>query len=368
MKVNKPFPTWLLEQLYVAYLDARKGKRTTLDEHRFEVSSFDNLINLRDCIIHRCYHPSRSKAFPIQDPVRREIFAAPFRDRVVHHFLCNVVVPWWENRFINGSYSCRKGRGTLFGIKDLEKHIRQVSHNYARPAFVLKFDIQGYFMNLNRKKLYQRVRWGLDRQFPEKNELYRTCRYLWKKVIFDNPTVGARKCGKTSEWAKLPTSKSLFFQPPGHGIVIGNYTSQVLSNIMLDLLDRFVTIELGYKHYGRYVDDFFIVVSEDEFRQALRDISHIKAFVENLDLHIHPKKCHIQEAKRGVEFLGTVIYPGRIVPGKRLVKNFHQTARECATGERDIDSIISYLGHIKHINGKKLAAQVFDKHGWILRL
>lgn len=73
------------------------------------------------------YTPSASTAFIVNKPVKREIFAANFRDRVVHHFLFNQVEPWWDKRFIADNYSCRKQKGTLYGIKRLSKHLRSAS-------------------------------------------------------------------------------------------------------------------------------------------------------------------------------------------------------------------------------------------------
>ena len=255
------FHDYLYQELLEAYYKARVGgKRTTEDEHRFEINDLENIFRLRDAIIAHRYHPSRGVAFIIHDPVVREVFAAPFVDRIVHHFLFKHTNAWWEPRLINSAYSCRKGKGTLYGIKDLQRKIRRVSANGTIDTIIVKRDLRGYFMSLNHDKLYQRVLWGLNRQFPEGGTLYRTLKYLWREIIFDHPTHNIRIRGKRSDWDELPADKSLFHQPEGRGIVIGNLTSQLLSNIYLDQLDRFITIALGYKNYGRYVDDFFIVI------------------------------------------------------------------------------------------------------------
>lgn len=360
------FEDWLLEKLYRAYLEARKGKRKTFDEHRFEVNDFQNLVDLRDSIIERRYKPSRGEAFIIHDPVMREIFAAPFRDRVVHHFLYDISYDWWDKHFIYDSYSCREKKGGLLGQERLEHFIRKASQNYKENVTVIKMDIQGYFMSLNRKKLYERVCWGLDRQFKEKNQLYRTVKYLWKEIIFDDPTKGVKIRGRLSDWNGLPKNKSLFFQPEGQGIVIGNLTSQLLSNIYLDQLDRFITVGLGYKMYGRYVDDFFIVVPESQKNQAIRDIKEIDNFLDSLGLKLHPKKCIIRDAKQGISFLGAVIYPGYKVPGKRLKKKCRTAIREFASGKdgTKIETVVSYMGHLKHLNSKKFLKKVFEENGW----
>ncbi len=358
------FNEWLLHKLEEAFFEARKGKRRTKDEYRFEAYWLDNLINLRDDIIYRRYKPSRGIAFITHRPVIREIFAAPFRDRIIHHFLFNMCADWWDRRFIYDSYSCRKGKGTLFGIQRLEHHIRSVSQNYKKPAYVIKLDIQGYFMSLPRIELYKKIKWGLEQQYAGDAPRRDLLLYLWREIIFDDPIKDVKRRGSPKAWDKLPKNKSLFWQPPGQGIVIGNLSSQLLSNIYLDQLDRYVKYELGYKHYGRYVDDFYIVVGQGEFEQAKRDIEKIRKFLKGIKLTLHPKKVYIQEVKKGVGFLGVVIYPYHTVMGKRFKDHFYEASAKVGMGKNDIESVVSYLGHSKHFAAKKLASRVFERMGW----
>lgn len=356
---------WLLSELYKAYLEARKHKRATSDEHIFEVNAMENLMILRDDILARRYKPSRGVAFIIYDPVMREIFAAPFRDRVVHHFLYNCVYEWWDRRFIYDSYSCRVNKGTLLGAKRLQHFVQKVSRMGTRETYVIKMDLQGYFMSLPRKAVFKRVCWGLDQQFKDGNlYLKDLLRYLWGEIIFDDPIKGVKIRGSMVDWKDLPHNKSLFYQPPGRGVVIGNLSSQLISNIYLDLLDRYVKRVLHYRYYGRYVDDFFIVVTKEELPKALEDVKKIKEFLYSIDLVLHPKKQYIQNVKRGVEFLGMVIYPTHIVAGKRFKANFYKAMRNFQMGLVDEESIISYLGYLKNIDGKKLSQKMFELAGF----
>lgn len=380
---SEKFKNWLLRELVVAYVQARKGKRRTEDECKFELNELENLIDLRDTIVNRTYKPSRGIAFITRKPVIREIFAAPFRDRVVHHLLFNIVADWWDRRFIYDSYSCRRGKGTSMGIRRLDHHIRKVSQQYTRETYVFKMDLQGYFMSLSREELYKRVVWGLRWQLSgdENRSVYEMCEYLWYQIIFDDPTKGVKRKGRLSDWDDLPKSKSLFCQPPGQGIVIGNLTSQLLSNIYLDILDRFVTLKLGYKAYGRYVDDFFIVATEAEKKKVELDMKMIELKLVHLGLTLHPNKRYIQNIKRGVPFLGVVVYPDRLLPGKRIVRNFSEAARRFEEGRMvdrpnfgedvgvgGLEAIISYLGYLKHVNGIMAAKKVFDGVGWEYRV
>ena len=357
----------LRTMLFYAYKDARKGgKRRTHDEHKFEVNLFENLRLLRRDLVNFMYKPSRSTAHIIYNPVIREIFSAPFRDRIIHHLVFATVYPWWDRHFIYDSYSCRDGKGTLFGILRLEHHIRVVSHNFTRPAYILKLDIEGYFMSLPRKELYQRAIWGLDKQFEGRTHTltYKLMKYLWREIIFDDPVKGARKKGDLDGWHILPKRKSLFGQPKGKGIVIGNLTSQLLSNIYLDMLDRYVVFDLGYKHYGRYVDDFYIVVPEEQKEQLKQDKRAVAKFLERKKLRLHPHKQLFVESRQGVPFLGAVVYRGYIVPGKRLKTNMRKACREVEMGYRDGVSIISYLGHMKNLDSHLAVKRIFDSVGW----
>lgn len=387
------FEDFLLRELWHAYDCARKGKRKTVDEHRFELNDMENLIFLRDSIIQRRYKPSRGVAFIVRDPVIREIVAAPFRDRVIHHFLYNVCADWWDRRFIIDSYSCRVGKGTLFGQQRLSTHIRRATKNHTRPAFVVKLDIQGYFMSLDHRKLYERICWGLDRQFrynpntvphvpldnkeyyhrngirchaSDRDQLYQVVKFLWHQIIHDDPMKNIIIRGPRSDWRELPVSKSLFNQPKGRGIVIGNLTSQLLSNIFLDQLDRYITFDLGYKHYGRYVDDFFIIVPDEQREQLLRDVNAIQKFLEReLNLTLHPKKQYRQPVDKGIPFIGTVVYPRFIVPSRRSRRKAFEAAYKLSTrGEGDIDGFVSRMGTTKHINSRRFFKKLFDSFGW----
>ncbi len=359
----------LLFELNIAYNEARRGgKRGTFDEHKFEINEAVNLVNLRDTLLDRTYRPSRGTAHIIYNPVIREIFAAPFRDRIIHHWIYNCVYDWWDRRFVIDSYSCREGKGTKYGIDRLAHHIRSLSDNYKKEIYVIKLDVQGYFMSLDREKLFKRAIWGLDQQFKNnKNWKYHLLKFCWEQIIFDDPIKGVIKQGWPNDWKNLPRSKSLFYQPKGKGIVIGNLTSQLLSNIYLDQLDRYIIYDLGYKHYGRYVDDFYFLVEKENLEKAKNDIKAIERYLTRLGLTLHPKKRYIQPVSRGVPFVGAVVYPGRIYPSKRLVKNFRTAVHEVATGRRDPESIASYLGHLKYLKSDKLITKVFAEVGWKYR-
>lgn len=340
---------------YVAYLEARKGgKRTTFDEHKFEVNEFENLLFLTRAIMMNRYKPLRGTAHVVFNPVIREIFAAAFRDRVVHHFVYMMIYDWWDRHFIYDSYSCREGKGTLMGIQRLQHHIRSASCNGKKEVWVITLDIQGFFMSLNRKKLYERAVWGLDQQYAgNKGMMYRLIKYCLYEIIMDDPVKGAKLKGWPRDWRHLPDSKSLLKQPHGIGIVIGNLTSQLLSNIFLDQMDRYIRFDLGYKHYGRYVDDFYIVVPREDLPRAVSDIAAIERYLKRLGLVLHPRKRSVQPASHGVKWLGAVVYKDVIHPGKRLKRNARKAFYEYSRGRGSVDQLVSYVGHLKYMKHYK---------------
>ena len=143
--------------LFRAYYDARKNKRNKLNSLAFEIDYEKKLLELADEIWNRRYSPGQSVCFISHKPVKREIFAASFRDRVVHHLIYSYINPIFERLFINDSYSCRPGKGTSYGIKRLDHFIRSCSENYKKDCYILKLDIRGYFMSINRKILYDKI-------------------------------------------------------------------------------------------------------------------------------------------------------------------------------------------------------------------
>ena len=359
-------PDELLGTLFECYRMARRGKTNTDDQMKFEAFYVENLENLCEDILTRRYKPSRGKAFITHEPVMREIFAAPFRDRIVHHLLYAIVAPWWDKQFIYDSYSCRNEKGTDFAVERLQRAMRKVSRGGRVEATVIKGDLSGYFMSLNRKILYEKVMWGLKRQFPEGGFLYDLCAYLWKEIIFDDPTINVRIAGRWSDWDELPTNKSLFNQPDGQGIVIGNLTSQLLSNIMLNDFDWWMKCKMGFYYYGRYVDDFYIVVPKSEVRRAMKCMNNeIPAYLSEMGLTLHPNKKYVQDVKRGCPFLGKKVYLNAILPGKRYKRNFKKAMYKFVSTGIGVDTVVSYIGMGKNMKVAGLQHNLIEGLGGV---
>lgn len=364
--LREPKNLFLLELFVAERLARRGGKRKTMDTHSFEQNLFENLISLRDALWNLKYEPSRGTLHIITDPVQREIFAAPYVDRILHHWVVGIIMKWKDQRLIYDSYSCRKNKGTLEGVKRLQHHILSVSHNFKDEAYVMQLDLSGYFMHIQKEILLQQVEKDIKAQFPPKtrDKRYQILRYAMKRIIMDDPRTGARLQGHYRDWRKLPENKSLVMQPNNQGIVIGNFTSQTFSNIYLNGLDWFMKNVLGWKHYGRYVDDFYVVVTKEQLPKMKRDVKAIENYLAGYGILLNRKKTKITEVHNGVKFLGVIVKGFRLFPGPRIVRNFRRTAYLVAAGEESFDKIVSYLGIFSHYDAGKILKSVFDDLGW----
>ncbi len=323
----------LMTDLFRAYYDARKNKRNTVNQLKFELKLEENLFALHHELSTRTYTILPSIAFIVFRPVQREIFAADFRDRVIHHLVVNYLDPIYEPRLLANSCSCRKGKGTTFGVDLCKRYMRACSDNYSRNCYIMKLDIKGYFMTMNRQRLYDKIdeligkgeRKAAENGTPPPFDAG-LLRYLLHLIIFNDPRTNCIVKGTRKDWEGLPPSKSLFHSPEGCGFPIGNLTSQVFSNIYLHDLDSFIVHKLGLKYYVRYVDDFMII---HEDKQLLIDlVGVLKHFLkENMGLDLHPNKIYIQHYAKGVQFLNAYIKPYRTYIRNRTKSQAYQTLR-----------------------------------------
>jgi len=358
-----------VEQLFEAYLSCRKTKRYTQNALKFEVDYEANLFQLKDEIENGSYSPGRSIAFIVNKPVKREIFAADFRDRVMHHWLINKLNPLFEKVFIKDSYACRIGKGTHYGVKRADSFIKACSENYTKDSYILKLDILGFFMHINRKLLYTMLEKFIHQYYTQQDKAL--VLEITKKIIFNQPTQNCIIKGSNKDWEGLPKNKSLFNSPQDCGLPIGNLTSQVFANFYMHQFDAFITKELELKYYGRYVDDFVIVHPDKDYLKSL--IPQLSNFLlSTLQLTLHPKKIYLKHYSKGVKFLGTVIKPNRIYIANRTKGNFYNAIEKQNKIIQDhkptkeekaafLSSMNSYLGIMKHYKSYKLRKRMIFK-------
>lgn len=358
-----------LEAVFEAYFSCRSNKRNTINALAFELDYESNLIHLWKELNDGSYQPGKSIAFIVHKPVQREIFAADFRDRVVHHLIINKLNPLFEKEFIQDSYACRVGKGTHHGINRANKFIRKCSRNYTQDCYVLKLDIEGFFMHINKGILFSQLRKFIETKYKQNNK--ELILGICHKIIFNSSKENCIIKGGAKNWKGLPNNKSLFHSPPNFGLPIGNLTSQIFANFYMSAFDHFIKKELGIRYYGRYVDDFIIVHENKEYLKAL--IRIISSYLNNnLQLKLHPKKIYLQHYAKGVKFLGTVIKPNRIYIASRTKGNFYnaiykqnlmviKTKPTIKQQHTFLSSMNSYLGIMKHYKTYSLRRKMIFK-------
>ena len=363
-------PIITLDELFEAYFSCRRNKRNTTNALAFEVDYEAKLLALYEDINNGSYQPARSIAFIVNQPVKREVFAADFRDRVVHHLIINKLNPLFEKLFIYDSYACRTGKGTHFGIRRVERFIRQCSQNYSKDCYVLKLDVKGFFMHIDKTILFSRLQHFIEQKYQQTDKAVLIA--LCKTTVYNDPTQNCAVKSKRSEWKGLPNDKSLFHSFAGTGLPIGNLTSQVFANLYMNSFDHFIKHDLGIRYYGRYVDDFILVHHNKAYLTSLVGLiqKHLK---DNLKLTLHPKKIYLQHYSKGVQFLGAVIKPNRIYSANRTKGNFYSSIQKqnlvvkkhkpsIEQQSQFLSIMNAYLGALQHYNTYKLRKAMLFKH------
>ncbi len=355
----------LLYDLFQAYYDTRQHKRNTSSAVNFEMNYESKIIELRNDLVNGNYAVSPSICFIIKDPVQREVFAADFRDRIVHHLIYNYIYELFDRHFIYDSYSCRLEKWTHFGIKRVEHFLRSCTKNYSRDAYILKLDIKWFFMHIDKYILFEKIETFL---FKKKEQLTIDYNFLIKlihQVIFHDSMKDCVIKWKKSDREWLPDDKSLFHSPKDIGLAIWNLTSQLFANIYLDSLDKYIKYELLFSYYGRYVDDFVIIDTDKQ--KLLSVIPKIKDFLsEKLKLTLHPKKIYFQHYTKWAQFLGAYVKPYRTYIRKRTIGNFYKKVQEvntCKIFDKELTQSIvnSYLWILNHYKTYKIRKKVLGK-------
>ena len=290
----------LFAQLVQAYLDCRRNKRNTASALAFEADVESNLLELHRDLVAGDYRPGRSICFVITRPKPREVWAAVFRDRVVHHLLYNRVAPRFHASFVADSCACIPGRGTLYAAERLEHQVRSITRNWRAPASYLKCDLANFFVSIDKRVLLAQLRRRIAEPWWAR---------LAETILMHDPRLDVEVRGCRRELALVPAHKSLFNAPDAHGLPIGNLSSQFFANVLLDDLDQFVKHQVRAPHYVRYVDDFVLLHERAAWLNGARE--RIEARLAALHLRLNPRKTILQPVSRGIDFVGQVIKPWR---------------------------------------------------------
>lgn len=294
--------TW--ENLLLAWRKARKGKRGQPPAATFEMNGGEHLLLLQEELIEKRYQPGGYVSFHIHEPKRRLISAAPFRDRVAHHALCNVIEPLFERRFIYDSYANRRGKGTHAALDRAQEFAR-------RYPYVLQCDVRQFFPAIDHAVLRAQI----ERVIVDPDVLW-----LCDQILAS----GRGVLSAEYEMEYFPGDDLLAALRP-RGLPIGNLTSQFWANVYLNPLDHFVKRTLKCPAYLRYVDDMLLFA--DDKATLWRWRAEIITFLAGQRLTLHEARCHPRPVTEGIPFLGFVVYPHHRRLKRRKGINFRRRLR-----------------------------------------
>lgn len=350
------------EDVFLAYYDCQKDKRSSASCIEFEIDFISLCLQLCEEYNNRTYKISESIAFIVTKPRKREIFAASFPDRVSHHLVDIKLRPLIEAALIDRTYNNRIGKGTSACIKQLKEDILEVSENYTKDCHILTMDMKGFFMSLSKTVLVRMMNSFIDENYfgPDKEAL----RWLVELILRDSPEKNCFLKSPLHMWDDLDPAKSLFTVLEDLGVPIGNLISQLLANFYLNAFDHFVMEVLDFAHYGRYVDDFYIISRDKE--KLLNSIPLMREKLKEVGVTLHPDKFYFQHYSKGVEILGAVVKNHRSYIHNRTVNNafdkirlITQVKRDAT--EKDVAIINSYLGLMGAHSTYKLRKELVQK-------
>ena len=352
-----------IEDIFQAYFNCRSGKRRTASALDYEVNYEASLISLLDRINKRVYKPSTSICFVVTRPRYREVFAASFEDRIVHHYAVLRLEPLFEEVLSERSFSCRKNKGVLYGVNMLRNDIIECSENYTKDCYIMKLDLKGFFMSINKQMMHEMVDDFIVQNY--KGSDIEDLRYVCKVITLHKPENDCEMRSPLESWSHLPKNKSLFTNGDGLGLAIGNIYAQHFANFLLNDLDWYLN-DLGIKHHGRYVDDIYLIHQSKE--KLLSSIQPIREHLAKFGLAINENKFYLQHYAKGVQFTGAIAKPYRMYCGGRTINNFKLSIKKLNRAssiyeiKKSVSTINSYLGllrqHKEYSNRKNILSMI----------
>ena len=308
-----------LDEVFDAYYECRRRKRSKQSAVEYEIDYELNNYRLWKDLNDMTYKPGTSVVFCVTKPRLREVFAASFRDRIVHTLLVRRMNPFIEKRLSDCSCACRKGKGTLYAANRCREIMSRKPNGW-----IVSGDISGFFMSINKEILMPLWKDVIREACPEDCDWWM---WLASTVIMHRPELNCVVHGDKNLWRYLPDNKTLF-RTNGVGMPIGNWPSQISANLYMAAFDEFIERSIDDKMgYVKYADDF-IIVSNDKPR-LMKLINDSRRWLwENRRLRLHPRKISIQPVRHGTGFVGAFIKKGIMLPSPRLRNNAVRVADE----------------------------------------
>jgi len=330
-----------LENLCLAWQEFIVGKKQKKDVQIFSRNLMDNMLSLHEELVNKNYQHGGYESFFVNDPKRRNIHKASVRDRLLHHAIYRLLYPFFDKTFTADSFSCRLGKGTHKAIKHFQALFYQVSQNNTHTCWVLKCDIRKFFDSIDHEIL-------LD---------------ILKEYILDKHIISLlENIVESYSVGKGIASSARLGGPPRNdnvGLPLGNLTSQLFSNIYMNIFDQWAKHKLKIKHYVRYADDFVFLSSDKQYLENI--LPKVKMLLkEKLKLDLHPNKVSLKTLFSGIDFLGWVNFPVHRILRKNTEKRVFLRIRENPRPE----TLQSYLGLLKHGNTYKIRERLLMEY-WV---
>lgn len=311
----------LWRALFAASERAMRRKRNKGAVAAFRLAATEHLVDLHRALSSGEWQPRAGFVFVTHKPKHREIHAARFEDRVVHHLIMGALGPELDRRFSPASFACRAGKGTHAAARALRDHLWHRSRHGQIRVWVLRMDVKNFFHSIHLPTLQtvlERPIRSVIAAAPPPFDLTAAV----AAILRDRPGLRAQRQCRLEELARVPEHKRLSAQAADRGLPIGNLTSQWFANAYLDGLDQFVQRQLGFGAYVRYMDDFVVCATDPDRLELLRQ--QITAWLHNeRHLQVHgdwPLVC----ASHGVDFVGHIVRPGYALLRRRVVVAAHE--------------------------------------------
>lgn len=362
-----------IDNLRLAYQKARKGKANRYGVQLFEKDVEGNLRELHEELVAKTYKTSPYSIFKIYEPKEREIYRLPFRDRVIHHAIMNILEPIWVSLFSADTFSCIKKRGIHGAARAVR---RDMDKDPEGTRYCLKADIRKFYPSVDHEVMKSIVRRKIkDRDLLE----------LIDGIIDSAP--GVPIGNYLSQYLAnlylayfdhdLKTCFGLSFNLKAAKAYLPEYIERTKSTARTKeeraeiakgddyLAEKFYRAVSKIKYYYRYADDITINHDDKAFLQML--IGWIALYLgKELKLNIKYTWQIFPVDVRGIDFVGYVFRHRYTLLRKSIKKNFFKKVRRAIkknptiTKKRLIHTVCSYYGWCVHCNSKNLLKTIFN--------
>lgn len=373
-----------LSVIYCWYMIARRGKRRSLVQLRFEAEYPRHLRTLwrkLNGVEHYVAEPSRG--FVLHYPTPREVIHPDYPDRIPQTIWCETVRPHVEKLLDDGSYSCRKGRGALAAVRKLQEFYWEESCGGKYTCVFIRLDQKSFFLHIDRRLVVDQFSALITQAWADQPEWRDWMLWMCRILYLSEPREHMIRECPVSDWETLPPHKVAANLPPGIGVDIGNLDAQLAGNF-ISRLYLAVLRDLGYDRFVHYTDDTILVLRMDRLAQFLAiAIPTLRAKEAELGLELNEKKTYIQPASHGIAAFGyfvKAVGPDRILtyPSKRVVNNMRlrlsyyvrhgdNASFRIKNKEHLRDSLNSYFGMLRHCNAYRIRRRMADEilnAGW----